>query len=196
MEVADLGWFVVYTRSRPASRFLAIFDLDGVIFDSTERFRKSLEEAGVSEEEFKKDHRKRSRVWEIFLSNKYLELDKPVQDALTSMERAYMLGLSAVILSGRPKRMASKTIEMLDRIGARYDLLILRGDANKEKDHIYKARAMRWLVEHEYEVVEIHDDSEEVLNKLRELAPDAKLYLWIGGRKTELGSNRRTAITA
>ena len=62
----------------------AVFDIDGVIFDVSDRIRATLEELGVdSIDEVKRNPKLRTKFWKIFLSPKYMHLDKPRLDAVS-----------------------------------------------------------------------------------------------------------------
>jgi len=167
---------------------VAVFDLDGVIFDSSERFRKALEEAGVSEEEFRRDQGKRSKVWDIFLSEKYMDLDRLNKAVLNEIRRALKHGLGIVILSGRPERMISKTLEMLKKNGIDFDLAVFRAEGNYARDREFKVEALKKLG---LRVEEIHDDVEEIITAIQEIYPNTKGYLWRGG-KIEKEISRKT----
>jgi phosphoglycolate phosphatase-like HAD superfamily hydrolase len=170
-------------HSQPA----AVFDLDGVIFDSSGRFRKSLEEARVSEDEFWNDPRKRVKVWSIFLSDKYIELDKIVPEALGHISRARMLGMGIVILTGRPAKMISKTLEMLNRYDVIFNIAIFRSDDNKSKDRDYKLNVLRTL---NIDVREIHDDVDDIVVSAVDMFRNTTGYIWSNGRVVKIISRR------
>lgn len=157
----------------------AIFDLDGVIFDSSERFRKALEEASVSEEEFRSDYKKRARVWEVFLSGKYIELDRVNPEVFGYILKAKMTGLDIVLLTGRPAKMQEKTVEMLRKNNIEYNILIMRANNDRSKDHEFKARVIKKLAEAGIEVYEIHDDSEDVIKAVLRVVPCVRAVRWV-----------------
>jgi len=159
----------------------AIFDLDGVIFDSSERFRKALEETGVSEEEFRSDYRKRSRVWEVFLSDKYIELDRVNPEAIGYILKAKMIGLDIVLLTGRPAKMLEKTVEMLRKNNIEYNVLIMRANNDRSKDHEFKTRVIKKLIETRIEVYEVYDDSEDVIKAVLRVVPGVRAVRWVPG---------------
>jgi acid phosphatase class B len=163
------------------SNRVAIFDLDGVIFDSSERFRKALEETSVSEEEFRSDYKKRAKVWEVFLSNKYIELDRVNPEVFGYILKAKMTGLDIVLLTGRPAKMLEKTVEMLRKNNIEYNMLIMRADNDRSKDHEFKARVIKKLAETGIEVYEIHDDSEDVIKAVLRIVPGVRAVRWIQG---------------
>ncbi|MEM2302299.1 MAG: hypothetical protein QXR14_08820 [Sulfolobales archaeon] len=171
---------------------VAVFDLDGVIFDSSERFRKALEEVGVSEEEFRKDQSKRSKVWDVFLSEKYIKLDMLNNAVLNEIRRALKHGLGIVILSGRPERMINKTLEMLRKNGIDFDLAVFRAEGNYARDKEFKVETLKKL---SLRVEEIHDDVEEIITAIQEIYPNAKGYLWRGGKIEKEISGKTVART-
>jgi len=193
-KASENGFVVVKGSMGELSRDqgVAVFDLDGVIFDSSERFRKALEEVGVSEEEFRKDQSKRSKVWDVFLSEKYMDLDRLNNTVLGEIRRALKHGLGIVILSGRPERLISKTLEMLRKNGIDFDLAVFRAEGNYAKDREFKVETLKKLG---LNVAEIHDDVEEVITAIQELYPNAKGYLWRVG-KIEKEISGKTVVRA
>ncbi|MFW6190723.1 MAG: HAD family hydrolase [Candidatus Bipolaricaulota bacterium] len=91
---------------------LLITDVDNTIADPSERMRRSLRETG-REEVFEKtadryggfsdflstDEEK--RLWEVFLSDRFLHLDEPVPGAAESLSRMVEDGLEVAYLTGR-----------------------------------------------------------------------------------------------
>jgi phosphoglycolate phosphatase-like HAD superfamily hydrolase len=189
-KAPENGFIVVKGSMGELSRDqgVAVFDLDGVIFDSSERFRKALEEVGVSEEEFRKDQSKRSKVWDVFLSEKYMDLDRLNNAVLGGIRRALKHGLGIVILSGRPERMIRKTLEMLRKNGIDFDLAVFRAEGNYARDREFKVETLKKLG---LRVEEIHDDVEDVITAIQELYPNVRGYLWRGG-KIEKEISRKT----
>ncbi|MEM1913588.1 MAG: hypothetical protein QW067_10645 [Thermofilaceae archaeon] len=163
--------FEVY-GSIPRGRGCVVFDVDGVLVDSSERLRRSLEEVGAGDVSELNGERRR-RFWEIFLSEKYIELDKPNPPAVELAKKRKSEGYGLVILTGRPLKLLRKTLEQLNSYGVPYDAVIFRSDGFYGKDHEYKKRALEELG---LTVVELHDDSESVCSYC---APHAKnVYIW------------------
>lgn len=150
---------------------VVVFDIDGVLVDCSERLSKSLEEAGArSMGELRGEHRR--RFWEVFLSEKYMHLDKPNNQAIELVRQLHEKH-PVVIISGRPARLADATMKQLKDFGVPYDAVVFRADNYHGKDHEYKERAVRELG---LRVVEAHDDSEDVCRAYCKYT--SRVYIW------------------
>uniref|UniRef100_A0A7C4H4Q3 HAD family hydrolase n=1 Tax=Ignisphaera aggregans TaxID=334771 RepID=A0A7C4H4Q3_9CREN len=149
-----------------------VFDIDGVLIDNSERVKRTLEEIGARDVS-ELDEEKKKKFWDIFLSDKYIDLDKPNPQAIELAKKRKSEGYRIVILTGRPMKMMKKTIEQLNKYGVPYDAIIFRSDGYYAKDYEYKKKV---LEEMRLTVIELHDDSEPVCSHC---APYAKnIYLW------------------
>ena len=157
-----------------------IFDLDGVVFDVSRRINAALEEAGAKRvEDLKHNPRLKRRFWEAFLSPKYMHLDIPRFDVIDRMWELKRKGYKIIILTGRVlETQGDETIAQLKKYNVPYDEIYFRRKRDKRKDYEYKASVVMWLKHSGCEIVEIHEDSEEVANKLREIVPEAKIILY------------------
>lgn len=161
---------------------VVVLDVDGVLVDCSGRLGRSLEEVGAtSVSELKGEQRK--RFWEIFLSEKYIHLDKPNP---VGVELARRLGAvhPVVVISGRPARLAEATIRQLKEFGVPFAAVVFRADGYYGKDHEYKERAVQALG---LRVVEAHDDSEEVCKVY--LKYTSRVYIWRNMRPALFGSS-------
>ena len=158
----------------------AIFDIDGVIFDVSNRIIAALEELGVdSIDKVKRNPKLRNKFWKIFLSPKYMYLDKPRLDVINYMRKLKDRGYKIIIVTGRVlETQGEKTEEQLKKYNVPYDEIYFRRKKNKRKDCELKASIIQWLIFKGYEIVEVHEDSEEVINKLKLIIPNAKYYLY------------------
>ncbi|MEM4584198.1 MAG: HAD family acid phosphatase [Ignisphaera sp.] len=163
--------FEVY-GSIPRDRECVVFDVDGVLIDNSERLRRSLEEVGARDISELNGERRR-RFWEIFLSEKYIILDKPNQLAIELAKKRKSEGYAVVVLTGRPMRLMKKTLEQLDSYGVPYDAVIFRTENNYTKDHEYKRKVIEELG---LNVIELHDDSEQVCSACVSSAKN--IYIW------------------
>lgn len=118
------AWRTIINDPRHLHTSATIFDVDGVLVDSTDRFRKAFREAGVTEEEFRKGARAKKKVWKAFLSEKYLELDKPVESAIKSPRRRGRKGVPVAIITGRRETLAGATVKELERFGVPWDVAV------------------------------------------------------------------------
>jgi len=155
---------------------LAIFDIDNTLVDSTGRFRKSLEEVSsgratsldqLSEEE-------RNRFWEVFLSPKYLYLDRPMERGVKELlDRRG-------ILTGRPERMREVTIKQLRDIGVEYDALLMRRDDDRRPDHIYKPLRIEMVmrgIDPREASIEYHEDMPRTIEVVRQRFPYIRICI-------------------
>jgi 3-deoxy-D-manno-octulosonate 8-phosphate phosphatase KdsC-like HAD superfamily phosphatase len=145
---------------------VTVFDIDGVLIDCSERLRRCEEEAGSNKRLF----------WNCFLSPKYMHLDKPIDFGFWVLRDRVAKGLNIVIITGRTDNMIQETVEQLKSMGIEGVPIVFRKTGNYAKDYIFKPSVVKSLG---LEVLEVHDDSFEVLKSFAELYPNAKLYLYI-----------------
>lgn len=156
---------------KPFSEPAVVYDVDGVLVDNTERLKRSLEELGAPSID-SLGTRKRE-FWELFLSEKYIHLDKPVQAAI-DLAREKSKKHPIVIITGRPEKLARATLEQLKNFGIPYNAVIFRGDSSYVKDYELKDLAVRELA---IDVLEAHDDSLEVCKTMLRHARHG-VYWW------------------
>jgi len=158
--------FIVINCGRLRRSRVTVFDIDGVLIDCSERLRRCEEEAGGSKRLF----------WSCFLSPRYMHLDKPIDFGFEVLKDRIAKGLNIVIITGRTDNMAFETVEQLKSLGVEGVPIVFRKTGNYAKDYIFKPSVVKSLG---LEVLEVHDDSFEVLKSFAELHPNAKLYLYI-----------------
>jgi len=152
----------------------AIFDLDGVIADVSGRIEKALRELGKENlNELSREDRR--RFWEIFLNPELLELDKPRMDVIDYMRKIKDKGLRIIIVTGRTIKQKNETLKQLSSWGVPYDEIYFRMAGDLRKDSIYKREVVKLLLRRGYSIVEVWEDSDEVIRELRKLIPDAKI---------------------
>jgi phosphoglycolate phosphatase-like HAD superfamily hydrolase len=152
----------------------AIFDLDGVIADVSGRIEKALRELGKENlNELSREDRR--RFWEIFLNPELLELDKPRMDVIDYMRKIKDKGLRIIIVTGRTIKQKNETLKQLSSWGVPYDEIYFRMAGDLRKDSIYKREVVKLLLRRGYSIVEVWEDSDEVIRELRKLIPDAKM---------------------
>jgi len=150
-----------------------VFDIDGVLVDSSRRFNKALEEVGAKDPK-ELTGEKRKRFWEVFLSEKYLHLDNPNEEYVERLREYRAQGYKIIILTGRPERLRRATEEQLRRFGVEYDEIVFRPEGDYSKDHEFKARELAKLMQR-YTIEAVYDDSEAVVEAASRLGIEAHL---------------------
>jgi len=158
-------------------RDTVVFDIDNTLVDSRERFKRSLHEAsgGRAETIDQLNKEEMRRFWEVFLSPKYIELDKPMYEAIEEVLERARRGYYIVILTGRPEKLRSHTEKQLDRFGIPYDRLIMRANGDYRKDYEYKSSMLKRLLEEGLNIVEYHEDLSRTIQTVRERFPWIKV---------------------
>lgn len=157
---------------------VAVFDIDGVVIDSSKRSEKCLEEQGVSS---LKDLDKHGRqiFWKCLLSDKYMDLDEPIIENIRYLQKLKEKGVKIILLTGRREdAQKTATLSQLDKWKIPYDEIFFRRKKDFRKDFIYKASITKLLLKRKYEISEIWEDSKEVATKLKEITPNTKIILY------------------
>lgn len=148
-------------------------DIDEVLVDVSERLRKSLEEVKASSiDELKGE--KRKRLWEVFLSEKYIHLDKPNPIAINWIKKRDSERYGIAILTGRPFKLLKATLNQLKTFNIPFDAIIFRANNYQAKDSKYKITVVKVL---NLDIIEAHDDSYEVCNAY--INRIENVYIWI-----------------
>lgn len=162
-------------------KLCVVFDMDMVIADNRERLRVALEKFNLkSMSEVKKLRwEERKKFWDVFLSPELLHLDKPIERGISLIRDRAKRGYYIVILSGRPERLREGTVLQLKSWKVPYDKLYLREDDSYEKDHLFKAKVVKKLLEKGFRVVEVHDDFVENLTEIAKIleVKNARFFL-------------------
>jgi len=168
---------------------ICIFDLDGVLFDVSERLAIARQASRDNIKIF----------WDVFLREDLLDLDKPRRSGIEALLRCKERGYQILILTGRPERLLWKTIEQLSRIGLPLDqrswlYLVMRpsnkgGAGNpyrppikipriyeKADSRVFKLSIIDRIAE-VYEIIEIHEDDEDILKQIWKRYPGVDLYI-------------------
>jgi len=155
-----------------------IFDIDGVIADPSKRLEKCLKELGATDIK-NMFGAKRRKFWKIFLSSKYMHLDKPIAVNIEYIRKLKEQGYYIILLTGRRKdTQGQATLKQLERWGVPYDEIYFRYPMDFRKDVTYKANIIKKLKSRGYEIVEIWDDMEKIAQKLKKLVPNAKVVVY------------------
>jgi len=155
-----------------------VYDIDNTLLDVRERYWRSIEEAGGDplKNIGKLNKNIKKKFWKIFLSSKYLYLDKPHKKTIKEVNRKFDDGYIIILITGRPEYMRDATIEQLKKYNVKYHILIMRPNNNHEPDYVYKPKALSGLVEKGLNILEYHEDDDKTINTLRRLYPEIKYY--------------------
>ncbi|RLE64445.1 MAG: hypothetical protein DRJ38_05490 [Thermoprotei archaeon] len=153
-----------------------VFDIDGVLIDVGEKVKAVLKELKLNEnlDPRKLDVVNRQKFWRLFLSEKYARYDKPRIIGIELLKDRLNKG-KVVIVTGRPETLKQLTLEELLKWNIPIHKLtfIFRRKRDRRRDVDFKIEAIANLGN----VVEVHDDAEEFLKKVKEIFPKIKLYL-------------------
>lgn len=154
-----------------------IFDIDGVLINPQKRLRKCLEKVNATS--IRKLHgKKRRKFWDCFLSETYMNLDEPIQENISKLREMKNQGYHIILITGRREdKQKNKTLEQLDKWKIPYDEIYFRKAHDKRKDYTYKSSLIKRLIERGYEIVEVWDDSEKVIEKLKQILPNTKMVI-------------------
>jgi len=144
---------------RQGLRKCVVFDLDGTLVDSSQRYRLCAEESAGD----------RTLFWLCFQSPRYMHLDAPRWDIISIARALKEQGYRIVIVSGRNRAaQLQATLEQLREWGIPFDRLILREQGDFRKDYVYKYEVLRKLLtDGECESIEaVYDDSQDVYEQL------------------------------
>ena len=156
---------------------IILYDIDNTLIDVSERYRMSLRESGLDPNiNIRKiPPSERNRFWRVFLSNKYMHLDKPNQQEIKKLNKKYDEGYGIILITGRPETLRKDTLEQLRRFAIKYHALIMRPKNNREPDKIYKVRLIREMVNIGLNIIEYHEDDPATVEIIKEEFPRIKV---------------------
>lgn len=157
---------------------IIVYDIDNTLVDVSHRYYKSLEESGLDPHTNirKLSPRIRNRFWKVFLSNKYMHLDKPDRKEIDRLNKLYDEGYGIILVTGRPETLRKDTMKQLDRFGVKYHVLIMRPKNNREPDKIYKVNLIREMVGLGLDIHEYHEDDPATVEIVTKEFPWIKIY--------------------
>jgi len=166
-----------------------ISDVDGTVFDVTERIKKSLLDVGLkpgsdpiaTADNLVRPHR--GRFLDVFLSNRYIDLDTPVPAIIETLARLQAeTDLPLVFLTGRPNNLRRPTEKALEETGLRIVGIHVRSQRERFKRTTeFKVDLVR---RKQLMPVHIFDDDPEILAAFAEAFPAAHLHLVRGSQTT------------
>jgi len=142
-----------------AEKRCIVFDLDGTLIDSSERFRRcELESRG-----------NRYRFWECFQSPKYMDFDRPRYGIVKLLLDYRARGYRIIIVTGRCRETQElKTLEQLREWGIEFDEIYFRSRNDYRKDYVFKSEIIREIGSRCI-IEAIYDDSIDVVNTLNRM---------------------------
>lgn len=158
----------------------AVFDIDGVIADISERLKKALEPFGKKNvEELSREEKK--KFWEEFLNPQLIKLDKPKVETIEYIKRLSGKGVKIIIITGRnEEKQKVETIEQLKSWNIPYDEIYFRRKGDLRREEIYKKSVIKSLLKRGYRIIELWEDNQRVIDSIRGLIPEAKIVK-VGG---------------
>ncbi len=165
---------------------IIVFDLEGVLIDNRERFRRAIRSVDSRAKNIKDlEKNKRARFWSAFMDDKLAsELDKVNELALEIWKKRMEEGHKLVILSGTKKEVVMSLIEKLreksEKMGFKFypTMIIWRPKGDKRKSHVFKKQKIMEIEKLlNDQILEIHDDDPETVDALKRAGYNA--ILWV-----------------
>ena len=147
----------------------AVFDVDGVLIYSVERYNYAVTRAGCTD---------CPRFWRLFLDPRVVvELDRPRLLGVELARLRAFQGIKILVVTGRPENLRRATLAQLREAGIRPARLLMRGPGDSRPEPVVKRDAVETLIYEGYEVAEIHDDNVDSLHAAGGVARSATLVL-------------------
>lgn len=159
------------------NRKIIIYDIDNTLVDASERYKLSLIESGLDPNiNIRKiPISERNKFWKVFLSNKYMHLDKPDHQEIKKLNSKYGAGYGIILVTGRPETLKKDTIEQLMQFGIKYHALIMRPKNNREPDRIYKVKLIKEMINMGLDIVEYHEDDPATVKIIKKEFPGIRV---------------------
>ena len=136
----------------------AVFDIDGTLLNIQKRLEISERESNGNKKLF----------WQIFLSEKYLDLDTPNERVIKFLQEKWQEDIKVIIVTGRTRNMERYTYYQLSTFNIPWNEAYFRSKGDFRKDYEYKSEIMKKLMQ-KYEILFIIDDSEEVRKAIEQM---------------------------
>jgi len=143
------------------------FDIDGVIVDVTERLRVALEvSGGVKNRKFRDT---------FFDPDLIIRLDKPRPIGIELVRDRARKGC-IIVITGRPRRLKDVSMEEFIKFTeVRPKAIFMRSNRDYRPSCIVKVELVEKALRLNYEIIELHDDDEEVLRSVKNTFPNIRL---------------------
>lgn len=139
---------------------IVVCEIDNVLFNVEERKKACLEELKISSYN-NLDKKTKEEFFKIFYSEKYLNLDIPIEERIREIDEEYFKNnRKIVIITNRPEAMREVTQEELTNLGIPFEALFMRKSNQKGKK--FKALIIKLLEISGYKVVRIVDEEKTV----------------------------------
>lgn len=159
---------------------IMVFDLDMTLIDARERYFRSMEEIGFPGNTSLKvlSPKDRNRFWNVFLSEKYINYDKPIESTIKYVRVKYREGYGILILTGRPVSMEYLTRKQLKEFNIPYHYIIMRPKGNYDDAVTFKLKVIDSIISYNIEIIELHDDDKELIMEVKERYPWIRTILY------------------
>lgn len=109
-------------------------------------------------------------------------LDQVNPDIAQRIKELASQGIKIVIITGRrADTQMHETVRQLESNNIPFHRIFFRPPGCFKKDAEFKKERVLQLLAEGYDIVEVWDDSPDVIRALRELLPDARMVLYHGG---------------
>lgn len=146
--------------------YYVAFDVDGVLLDVGERFRvaEELSKTGVD-------------FWDAFFNEDLTHLDRP-KEVIVELIKSKISKYGLIIITGRPIKLYNITLnQLMTFYGIKPARTYMRGPSDYRPSKILKLELIEKALKDGYQIIEYHDDDEEVLKSIKDLHPEITLYL-------------------
>ncbi len=153
-----------FSRRNSKRKRICIVDVDGTLIDSSERFKIATKKGKID--------------WNIALDEKYLRmLDRPMpRHVIDKIVRICNEKCDDIIvLTGRPERLRGVTLEQLRKINFTFSKLVMRKDSDYSKEIDFKISKILEISRYG-NIVAMFDDNTELLNAIKSLFGNVKIY--------------------
>lgn len=113
-----------YGEAKTTGMPVVIVDLDGTVFDVSERYEMASEEHNPKSPKF----------WDSFMDTSKVKHDKPIKNTAFFLSTLKQAGAKIIYLSGRRATLSKETRRLLDKHGYPQGKLILRPKGNNTVD--------------------------------------------------------------
>lgn len=146
---------------------LVIFEIDNVIFNTSKRMAKVLQDFNLGDNVNIRELNKetKEKIFQEYYSEKYIELDEPIHENIDKLIDLFNKNFQLVAITNRPPEMERCTIEQLTEIGIPYEAIFFRNSHYRGVN--FKTLIIKLLVHSGYNIYDIFDE-ERTVKKIKE----------------------------